>query len=266
MTRSRSVGGWMSRLTLPLLILPTVCGPNNREARRTSGDGVDVLLVSGVHANEICAPIMAQKVHQRLTRLGLRVALFRVPRSYTLLGLLDDPATAMTRYSRPLGTSRLDMDLDSLDGEFKQRYPGALVFEFHNGEDSDRIFGIEPTKPVQKYELGTIGPRFARPYEIGTWRNIDPDGHPSKFLIELPASYVSVGQNRLLRRGSQLERLKAEGYEFEASSAYLEREADVEVSRRKGYLEDCLAQKITGWIVSRQDARHRSCDARPQAP
>ena len=35
------------------------------------------------------------------------------------------------------------------------------------------MLGIDPRKPVQAYEVGTIGPRFERPYEIGTWRNVD---------------------------------------------------------------------------------------------
>ena len=32
---------------------------------------------------------------------------------------------------------------------------------------------------------------------------------------------------------------------------YVERETDVEASRRRGYLEDCLAEKIAAWILER---------------
>ena len=85
---------------------------------------IEILLVSGVHANETCASIVAHKVRRWISRLGLRVAAYRVPRSHTLLALLDDPATAMTRYSNPPDTSRLDMDLDGLDGDLMRRHPG----------------------------------------------------------------------------------------------------------------------------------------------
>ena len=227
---------------------------------------VDVLLVSGVHANETCAPIMADKVHRQLSLLGLRVALYRVPHSYTLLALLDDPATAMTRYSNPPDASRPDLDLDGLDAILTQGYPDALVFEFHNSEDSDRIFGIDPAKPVCDYELGEIGPRFVRAYEIATWRNIDLEGRPTKFLIELPASYVSIDHDRLSRRRSRLEGLKTKGREFDAILPYLEREADVEMSRRNGYLDDCLAQEIADWIVGRCVANLRSGDLKSLPP
>jgi hypothetical protein len=32
---------------------------------------------------------------------------------------------------------------------------------------------------------------------------------------------------------------------------YLETRADVELGRRRGYLDDCLAQKVADWIMSR---------------
>jgi hypothetical protein len=32
---------------------------------------------------------------------------------------------------------------------------------------------------------------------------------------------------------------------------YLEARADVEASRRRGYLDDCLAQKVAEWITTR---------------
>ena len=69
--------------------------------------------------------------------------------------------------------------------------PHALVFEFHNSEDSSAILAVDPAKPVCDYEVGTVGPGFIRPYEIATWRNIDPQGRPAKYLVETPACYVA---------------------------------------------------------------------------
>ena len=216
---------------------------------------VEVLLISGLHANETCAPPMAEDVHRRLGRLKDRVALFHIPPTYTLLGLLDDPATAVTDYSAPAGQQRLDMDLDDLDDDLRRRFPGALHFEFHNVDDSAAILGIDPGKPPRDYEVGTVGPVFVMPYEIGTWRNVDPDGRPGKYLIEMPAAFHAVPPTRLSRREHRLEEFLARGYRFEpAWRSYLSRAADVEQSRRRGYLEGCLAQKVADWILGQREA------------
>lgn len=218
-------------------------------------NAVEILLVSGLHANETCAPILAEVVARRLDRLGVGVELVHLPRSVTLLGFLDDPDSAMTSYSRPAGLYLLDMDLDGLDGELRRRYPGALIFELHNAEDTSRILTIDPSKPIEDYEVGTVGPHFVRPYEVGTWRNVDRDGRPAKYLIELPASYVDVDGDLLAWRRLHLGRLSAEGYGFEAHhSPYLERVTDIEASRRKGYLDDRLAWKVADWIIGQRTA------------
>ena len=128
---------------------------------------VEILLVSGLHANEECAPLLARGVFKMVSERGARVALFEVPYPYTLLALIDDPAIAVTEYSMPPGKRRLDVDLDALDQYLERCYPGALVFEFHNSEDTQPMLGIDPRKPVQEYEVGTIGPRFERSFEIG---------------------------------------------------------------------------------------------------
>jgi hypothetical protein len=69
------------------------------------------------------------------------------------------------RSSNGGGGGQLDVDLDGLDGYLGQRYPGALVFEIHNSEEPQPMPGIEPGKPVQEYEVGTVGPIFERPLE-----------------------------------------------------------------------------------------------------
>jgi hypothetical protein len=125
---------------------------------------VEILLISGLHPNEACAPILAREVFKRVNERGGRVALFQVPYPSTLIALLDDLAIAVPDYSMPLGEGRLDVDLEALDEYLEHRYPGALVFEFHNSEDTQPMLGLDPRKPVQEYEVGTIGPRFERPY------------------------------------------------------------------------------------------------------
>ena len=52
------------------------------------------------------------------------------------------------------------------------------------------------------------------------------------------------------RRLRRLAQLGAEGYDFDPRwSHYLETAADVEASRQKGFLSDCLVSKIADWIV-----------------
>ena len=216
---------------------------------------IEILLVSGLHANEACAPLMAREVFERLGERGERVALFEVPYRYTLLAMIDDPAIAATDYSMPAGTNRLDMDLDGLDEDIGRRYPGALVFEFHNSEDTQPMLGIDPNKPVREYEVGTIGPRFERPYEVGAWCNVDRHGRPGKYLIELPACYVPVDSAVRKERRRRLAQWRERGREFDPRwSHYLEGRADVEASRRRGYLEDGLALKVADWIIGRREA------------
>jgi hypothetical protein len=213
---------------------------------------VEILMVSGLHPNEACAPVLAREVFKSLRERGARAALFEVPYPSTLIALIDDPGVAVTDYSMPPGEGRLDVDLEALDEYLERRYPGALVFEFHNSEDTQPMLGIDPRKPVQDYEVGTIGPLFERPYEIGTWRNIDRHGRPGTYVIEAPACYVPVDRSVLESRRRRLEQLHAEGHAYDPRWLhYLETRADVEASRRRGYLDDCLARKVAEWIMSR---------------
>jgi hypothetical protein len=48
---------------------------------------IEILLVSGLHANEACAPLMARDVFQKVSERGRQVALFQVPYPYTLIAL-----------------------------------------------------------------------------------------------------------------------------------------------------------------------------------
>jgi hypothetical protein len=218
---------------------------------------VEILLVSGLHPYEACAPLMARAVFRRLYAQGERIALYEVPGPFTWLALIDDPAVAVTTYSMPAERRRLDVDLDGLDELLGRRYPGALVFEFHNSEDTQPMLGIDPARSVNEYEVGEIGPGSERPYEIGCWRNLDDNGRPGKYLIEVPACFAPVDPTVRERRRLRLAELAAAGYEYDPRwSHYLESEVDIEASRRKGYLDDYLVQKIADWIIGRREARH----------
>ena len=154
---------------------------------------IDILLVSGTHANEACAPLIARGVFRMLSGHGARVAHCAGPNRYTLLAWIDHPEIAVTNYSIPAGERRLDVDLDTLDEPLGRLHPEALVLEFYNSEDTHPMLGIDPAKPVEEYEVGPIGPGASRTYEIATWRNVDSLGRPGKCLIEVPACYAPVG-------------------------------------------------------------------------
>jgi len=225
--------------------------------RRREAPPAEILLVSGLHPNEVCAPLTARAVFARLSELGERVALYEIPYRYTLLALIDNPVTAETDYSMLAGGRRLDMDLDRLDDDLRRRYPGALVFEFHNSEDTQPMLGIDPRKPVGDYEVGPIGPGSGRPFEVGTWRNVDGEGRPGKYLVEVPACYAPVDPAVQERRQERLAQLREAGFDFDPQwSHYLESGADLEASRGKGYLDDGLARKIADWIVKCREAVH----------
>jgi hypothetical protein len=217
---------------------------------------VEILLVSGLHANETCAPITARAVHRGLSAGGERVALFHVPYPKTFLALIDDPAAAESEYSMPAGRRCVDADLDELDDDLRRRFPRATVFEFHNSEDTRPMLGIDPRKPVRDYEVGLIGPGSDRPREVGAWRNIGRDGRPGKYVIEVPACYAPIDRRVRDRRLGRLAELGAAGYAYDPRWAhYLETAADEEATRRRGYLDDVLASKIAAWIVRRAAAR-----------
>ncbi|QEH35793.1 hypothetical protein OJF2_43500 [Aquisphaera giovannonii] len=193
---------------------------------------------------------MAREVFLRLRERGRRAALHEIPYRYTLLALVDSPSTAATDYSMPAGGRRLDADLDGLDEDLRRRHPHALIFEFHNSEDTQPMLGIDPAKPACEYEVGPIGPGSARAFEIGTWRNVDHLGRPGKYLIELPARYVLEESPVRERRRRRLAQFREAGYDFDPRwSHYLESRADVAASRRRGYLAGCLARKVADWIT-----------------
>jgi hypothetical protein len=249
----RFIGFSLLCLTLSAILIIR-CRKSIAHGRGKAAAAVEILLIGGLHANEACAPLMAREVFRKLSDRGVRVALYEVPYPYTLLALVDDPATAVTDYSMSKGGRRLDVDLDGLDEHLRRHYPEALIFEFHNSEDTHPMLGIDPGKPVQEYEVGSIGPGSVRPYEIGTWRNLDSGGQPGKYLIEVPACYAPVGSSVRERRRHHLSQLREAGYDYDPRwSHYLESVVDVEASRRKGYLNDCLAQRIADWIISHRE-------------
>ena len=213
-----------------------------------------ILLVSGPHANERCAPLVAEMVYQKLLLLHGHVEHLRIPYKYTLLANLDDPENAVPGYCMPKSGGGLDMDLDTIVGDevLRCKFPDSTVFEFHNSRDVWKKFGIDPRKPIEEYEIGIVMPVFTRPYEIGTWRNVSPDGIPGKYVIEAPAVSVAVPPERIEARKRRLNQLAQGGYTFEAKliEFYLTHEADIQASREKGLISDCIAGKIVGWILS----------------
>ena len=133
---------------------------------------------------------MAREVFLRLRQRGQHVALYEVPYRYTLLALVDSPATAVTDYSMPAGGRRLDVDLDCLDEDTPPALSGALIFEFHNSEDTQPMLGIDPGKPVCEYEVGAIGPGSGRALRD---RDLAEPGSPG------PAGEIPDRASRLLR-------------------------------------------------------------------
>jgi hypothetical protein len=129
---------------------------------------IEILLVSGLHPNEACAPLMARKVFKRLSNRGARVAHCEIPYPYTLLALIDDPAAAVTDYSMPVGERRLDVDLDGIDELLQRQYPGAVIFEFHNSEDMQPLLGLNPGEPPREYQVGEMDSESKRPQGIAT--------------------------------------------------------------------------------------------------
>ena len=72
-------------------------------------------------------------------------------------------------------------------------------------------------------------------------------------MIEVPACYASEEPSVRERRRRRLAQLREVGYDFDPRWLhYLESGAGVEASRRKGYLDDCLAEKIADWIMGRR--------------
>jgi len=211
-----------------------------------------ILLVVGVHADEVCAPIVAAKVREMLLDVGGDVEVFDVPRRLTLLGYLDAPDDGATEYCFPAGGSVCDVNLWGLVGDeaLSQAWPDRIPFEFHNSPWDFEKFGIGPDQDVRTFEVGPIAPTFTRPYQIGTWRNSPASGVPGKYVVEIPACYQRVSADVEERRRRILARLENEGWVLPSGhDFYLTREANVELSKERGFLDDCIAAKIVDWII-----------------
>ena len=143
------------------------------------------------------------------------------------------------------------MELWSLVGDvvLRRRFPRSVGFEFHSARTAWQR--IDPSKPIEQYEIGVIMPVFTRFYEIGVWRNV-VDGKPGKYLIEVPAVNVPGSPERLEARMRRLEQLALQGYVLpeEHVKLYLRHEADVEASRQKGLVGDRMATKLAKWVLS----------------
>lgn len=218
-----------------------------------------VLLIAGLHSNEVCAPIIADAVFSRLQGSNCQVEVLSVPKEWTLLGNLDDPDGADPQYCIRTDKRLIDMDLEALLGEetLWRDYPGYTAFEFHNFSDTIRTdeLGVHRERSPRDFELGNIEPGRTGPYEIGVWQNNPPQGVAGKYCIELPAVYSTLSYNRIATRFHSLELLSQRGYDFDEDRRYsmleyLIQEADVERSRAKGYLDDVIAEKVARWIVS----------------
>jgi hypothetical protein len=214
----------------------------------------NILLVSGLHANERSAPLVAEQVYRILREHEARTTSLRVPYEYTLLANLDEPEAARPDYCMAKGGGTLDVDLTTLVGDeaLRTKFPGYVAFEFHCSRDVWTKFAIDPRKPVEQYEVGVVMPVFTRPYEIGTWRNVLPDGTQGKHVIEVPAVSVPVSHERVEARMRRLEQLAKQGYLLPRGhiDAYLFHETDVEVSRQRGLVEGTIPRKIARWILS----------------
>lgn len=215
---------------------------------------IKVVLISGLHPNERCAPAVTAEICTLCRGRGLQATHFEVPYAYTLLANLDDPDNADPKYCMPRSNGPIDVDLSGLVGDeaLQRRFPGHVVFEFHNSRDVWKKFGIPHGKPVEQFEIGPIMPRFTRPYEIGTWRNVLPDGTRGKYVIELPAVTMPVSSDRVCRRLSRLEELRTRGYfvDEKVIACYLTDEADIEATRARRLMDPCIVQKVGDWMLA----------------
>ena len=110
---------------------------------------IEILVVSGLHSNEACAPLMAREVLGKLRERGERVALFEVPYRYTLLAMIDDPTIAATDSSMPAGTNRLHMDLDgrtwlrvAFSTSFALNFDDGLVWRVYDSSSDFESFSM----------------------------------------------------------------------------------------------------------------------------
>lgn len=218
------------------------------------GDMNGVLLISGLHANESATAPLAERVRRSLAAAGIREEHYHVPYAFTLHACVVKPESADPRYCFPKPGGAVDTDLQALVGEraLHEKFPHFVHFEFHNSRDVWGHFGIDPDKPVEQYEVGTIMPVFTRPYEIGTWRNVLPDGTPGKYVLEAPAVFRPVSDSAREARLARVELLANAGYRLEAKTVelYLLTEVDLVATQRKRLLDRPVVDKITSWITS----------------
>jgi hypothetical protein len=225
-----------------------------------------ILLISGVHANEVCSAKIAAQVFNELQAKNYDVELYNVPWEYTLLGVLDGDSQADTRFCIK-DDGEIDTDLKGLVDEhvLNEKYPGSTTIEFHNYADTldNKYFYIEPGLPAEDFRIGNIYDDRAR-YEINFWQNRSPDDSISgKYLIELPQAYVDVSEECRDRRLRNLEQLERKGHTFPRERSdfpedlrgymireYVIREASIEESTQKGYLGDEILEKVLEWVLS----------------
>ena len=222
-----------------------------------------ILLITGLHPNEACAPAIGDAVAHRLEELGTLVERLQVPREFTLLANLDGEDGASLRHCVRPYTSRLDRDLESLVGDevLAETYPEHVAFEFHNYSDAGRNdkLAIEDGTPPDRWRIGDIAPGKTGPYEIGYWQNRPPGGVRGKYCLELPAVFVPIAYGRLAKRFQTLQALSARGIDLDEGSKFwmlkeLTVEADAARSKEKGYISPQVGDRIAAWILAQMKA------------
>lgn len=218
-----------------------------------------ILLICGVHPNEVCAAKIAEQVFHELQSRECNAELYNVPRRFTLLGVLDRDEGADTEYCID-DMGNIDNDLESLIGDevLNEKYPGSTAVEFHNYSDSvvNQRLHVEAGLSVERFRIGDISPGERGSYEIGFWRNRPGGGIIGKYCIELPATYVDVSGACRSRRFRNLARLEREGYAFPEERKdvmireYLVQEASIEESTRRKYLSSKIVAKVLEWVLS----------------
>jgi hypothetical protein len=215
------------------------------------------IFLVGLHPNERCAPLVAEMVLRRVRAAGLPAEWVAVPPKYTLLANLDDPDHADPAHCAPPGSDLLDMDLESWAGDAAMacRYPGVTVFEFHNTSDSISTgkLSVPPGLSAGEFRMGCIAPEpdAGAPFQIGFWQNRPFGDVPGKHLVELPARYAPVPEPRIARRRLSLSEWRAKGRLLPSEhESYLLAEADVVASRARGYLDDCIADRVARWVLA----------------
>ena len=180
-----------------------------------------------------------------------------VPEKYTLLANLDAPRTGDPEHCAPRESKYLDVDLETLVGDapMMHGYPHSLVFDFHNYPDSARngALCVPGDLPPSEFTVGRIAPEpldLDRPVQIGYHQNRPLGDIRGKYLIELPAAYLPVSDEVLARRHQSLADWAARGYQLrDEDRSYLMGEASAATSSARGYLDDCILEKVSRLVL-----------------